>query len=417
MRVHDRTSGNSNCPYCANRRVNHTNSLWTTHPEVARQLKDHKIGYSVTFGSSKKVKFICNRCTNEDEKQIRTVVSMGYSCSKCSDGISYPEKLVTNILEQLNVEFERERSFDWSINVNNTFKILNGSKKYDFYIPSFNCIIETHGLQHYEECFTHFKRKRNLIMEQENDRLKEKIARENGIKNYIVIDCRKSELEYIKNNIISSKLSKIIPIKKINWLTAHEHALNTNMIQIACDLYNKGTTNTTIIGKELSLAGGTINRYLKQGAELGWCNYDPQKSLIVNRRLNGMKRNNHGKQVIQFSKTGLYIKTWCTARIAGQALGVSDFNIRSACRGNKLSAGGYKWMYEEDYKKYGITFVIEERIPPIIQLSKSGEFIQEFESSHVASRILGIDIRYINKCLKGERKSAYGYKWEYKISN
>ena len=51
----------------------------------------------------------------------------------------------------------------------------------------------------------------------------------------------------------------------------------------------------------------------------------------------------------------------------------------------------------------------------IVQYDKKGNFIQTHRSAHDAARVLG-DERYrqhIQECLKGKRKSAYGYLWRY----
>ena len=51
---------------------------------------------------------------------------------------------------------------------------------------------------------------------------------------------------------------------------------------------------------------------------------------------------------------------------------------------------------------------------PIIQFSKSGEFIREWPSTKEAERQLGIAQSNICKCCKCHRKSAGGYIWKYK---
>lgn len=48
---------------------------------------------------------------------------------------------------------------------------------------------------------------------------------------------------------------------------------------------------------------------------------------------------------------------------------------------------------------------------PILQFSKTGEFIRKWESATEAERELGIV--NIFKCLKGKRKSVGGYVWRY----
>ena len=58
----------------------------------------------------------------------------------------------------------------------------------------------------------------------------------------------------------------------------------------------------------------------------------------------------------------------------------------------------------------------EKNSIPILQFSKSGEFIEfikEWPSAHEAERQLGIAQSHICQCCKGRRKSARGYVWRY----
>lgn len=56
----------------------------------------------------------------------------------------------------------------------------------------------------------------------------------------------------------------------------------------------------------------------------------------------------------------------------------------------------------------------KKRSIPILQFSKSGEFINEWPSAHEAERQLGIAQTHICACLKGRYKSAGGFVWWYK---
>lgn len=51
---------------------------------------------------------------------------------------------------------------------------------------------------------------------------------------------------------------------------------------------------------------------------------------------------------------------------------------------------------------------------PILQFSKDGKFIKEWQSAQEARRQLGISQGNISACCKGKRKSASGYVWRYK---
>jgi hypothetical protein len=56
----------------------------------------------------------------------------------------------------------------------------------------------------------------------------------------------------------------------------------------------------------------------------------------------------------------------------------------------------------------------DKRSKPIIQLSKSGEFIREWESSRHPTRELGFRQGCIMNCISGLQKSAHGFIWKRK---
>lgn len=339
MDVKSRTFG-QNCPYCRGLRVNNSNCLWTTHPYIAKLLKDKNVGYKVTHGSSRKEEFVCEHCQNVEKKEIRLITSYGFSCSKCSDGISYPEKIVISLLNQLNIHFERQKSFKWSRNILAPNEKIRGTKLYDFYIPSLDMIIETHGQQHYVESFMHVENRRTLKEEQENDQLKEKVAKENGIAHYIELDCKKSNIAYVRNSILNSKLSSLLNLNNIDWQDCDLKACKS-MVKTLSELWQNKTTNVYELGMLLNICDSTVRNYLKKGTELGWCNYNPKQS---------MKKNS--RKIIQLSKSGEFIKMWNSMTQASESLSVNKSSISQATRGVIKSAGGYKWMYKEDYDQY-----------------------------------------------------------------
>ena len=51
---------------------------------------------------------------------------------------------------------------------------------------------------------------------------------------------------------------------------------------------------------------------------------------------------------------------------------------------------------------------------PILQYSKSGEFIREWQGAREVERVLGIDNSHINACCRGKQKSSYDFIWRYK---
>lgn len=254
------------CNVCSNTKVMQgINDISTTHPHLMDFFVNIEHSYTVSHGSAKEVTLKCVECGFLKERRVVDLVNNGFACPICSDSISYPEKFLGSLLSQLNIEYKQQFSSEWS-----------KGKKYDFYIEP-DIIIETHGEQHYFNSFKHIGGK-SLNDERENDKLKEKLAKMNGIDNYIVIDCRKSELEWIKKNVLNSDLNSIYELSNVNWLECHETACKS-LVKEVSDLWNKGYDSPNKIAFEINLHDSTVRKYLKRGRELGWNNYDETKTL------------------------------------------------------------------------------------------------------------------------------------------
>lgn len=171
-------------------------------------------------GSTKKIKHICPYCGKQQTiaRPIYQLYSNMPKCEFCGRGRSYPERLVTSLLNSLNIEFIAQltsTTYRWCDN-----------KRYDFYIPSLNMIIETHGEQHYKDTN---RTKLNEVAN--NDKEKEILALNNGIIHYIVLDCRHSDFDFIRQNIISSDLIKLLN-SDIEWDIVRKMTNDTLTIQM-----------------------------------------------------------------------------------------------------------------------------------------------------------------------------------------
>ncbi len=314
------------CPYCcpAPRKILiGFNDMWATNPDVAKLLANPEDGYKYTQYSNKKVNWKCPDCGYiMKNKKICHISYYHFSCLICGDGVSYPEKFITSILNQLNIEYEKEKEFKWCKN-----------RRYDFYLSDYNIIIEGHGLQHYKPEFERINNKkiRTFLEEQNNDKYKQEKAKENKINNYIIIDCRYSEIEWLKNNIINSKLNDLFDLSNIDWLKCHEYACNS-FVKTACEYWNNGIHNTKKIGLLMKLHYGTVRDYLKQGFKLGWCNYNAKEEMMKN-GINAGKKNSKKVRCIE---TGQIFESTVNAR---KYVGTSINAISECCRGKRKSAG------------------------------------------------------------------------------
>ena len=178
------------------------------------------------------------------------------------DGISIPEKFMLSILKQLNINYIYQltnKNFKWC-----------GYFKYDFYLPKYNIIIETHGGQHYDN-----KRGwEELDKTKMNDLFKYKCAK-NHVDNYIIIDCRYSKFNWLKNNVIK-ELNEYFDLSNINWELAWEESQNSLCVE-TWELWNKGLCISGIENK-LKISKNTILIYLNRGNELNRCNYNISES-------------------------------------------------------------------------------------------------------------------------------------------
>jgi len=315
------------CPYCEGKKVSRNNCLAKSRPDVFAMLRNKEGGYLYTEGSTKRVDFICPDCKGRVNQQISSVVSDGLKCRNCSDGISYPEKFVIGLLNQIGVKFECQKTFDWSKNLKTDKQKKWSYRTYDFYIPSINCIIEAHGSQHYTE--SSFGKK--LSEEKENDEYKKDLALDNDIDIYIILDCRESDQSFLKNTILESALNIIFDLSDIDWSECNKNALKSN-VKIACEYWNNGLRSPTKIGKKLKVAKPTARKYLKLGAESGLCDYEPQKTGSYTR-------------VDQLTKDGKLVKRWSSISDASRELNISPSSIVNVCKGRKKSLLGFKWKY------------------------------------------------------------------------
>lgn len=227
------------CGYCNGTSKSHwKDSLGYLYDDIAKMIAipENNLTFEDTFEitpkSGRKFYIKCLRCGKvcSDKKDLHHIQNYGFSCNYCSDGISIPEKFMSNILKQLDINFQTQLNksiFKWC-----------GEYKYDFYIPVFNMIIETHGRQHYEDC-----RYNDYDVEKQKkiDEDKRTIALKNNIQNYIVVNCQYSTLTWLKENI-EKELSSSFNLSNMDWKLAWRECQNSLCMR-ALELHKKGYKN------------------------------------------------------------------------------------------------------------------------------------------------------------------------------
>lgn len=297
-----------------------------------------------TYGSKQKVIVRCPNCNREKEMEIHSIYSKrSIACICDSNGISYAERFMSELLRQLNINYKfqlTKTTFDWVDNY-----------MYDFYfeLDGKTYIIETHGRQHYEENKNWTK---TLKETQENDKEKEKLAKNNGIDNYIVINCRYSYLSWIKKYILDSELVNIINMNFIDWDKCNEFA-SGSLIKEVCEYWNKREEweTTTDLAKTFNVHKRTIRRWLKKGMELNLTYYDSNKE----RRISSIKNKNMNpaKKSVEVFKDNVSLGIFNSINeLSRKSLLLFDVAFTSSgislvCRGEQKYHKGFTFKYTE----------------------------------------------------------------------
>lgn len=249
------------CPVCVGKVVLiGYNDFNINHPDLIKYLANKDDGYLYTKRSSKSILCKCPDCGYEKNVVIDNLVHQGFSCDRCSDGVSYPNKFIREVLRQvIGNDYICEYGAEWS-----------KGYKYDVYFEfqGNKYIVEMDGGFHSEEkALT----RKSLLDQQMIDKEKDLLAISHNIK-IIRIDSRKSDQEYLKEQILASDLSAIFNLNTIDWDLCNKKGLS-NIAKDVCLFFEDNKFNMPM--KEMSelfhIYYGTFKKYIKEGIKYGWC--------------------------------------------------------------------------------------------------------------------------------------------------
>ena len=273
----------SRCPVCANKRVvKDINSVWALRPDLIQFFKDESDSYKYTLGSEQVVLTKCPLCGFEKKMKVERLTHEGFSCNKCGDNISYPNKYCRAVLSQLPIEnFITEYTPEWG-----------KGRAYDNYFEyqGEKYILEADGSFHYMDNPIN---KQTVEQSRYIDKMKDDLAQKHNI-NVIRIDCRESTSDYISQNIIKSELSNMFDLSRLDWNKCDEFA-SRNLYKTICDDFNNSLLTSTELVEKYKLSLSTINRVLNKGIILGWCS----KDTVELRRALCKQKSNHRKTVVK----------------------------------------------------------------------------------------------------------------------
>ena len=306
------------CSYKYGKRVYVGNSLYSVE-HIRPYLIDIKEAKKIAKNSTKKINFKCSQCNIVKKMAPYTLIKHGIMCPKCSKGTSYPELFMMAYLEVKGIEYEYQKVFDDLPN-----------RRFDFYLPKENVVIETHGAQHYSNSSAW----NNLNTTTQSDKEKQGYCRANNI-SYTEIDARKSNFKFIKDSVTDSNLSNINS-KENELILKHIENNKRYCTKEIVKLYKEGRS-TIEIAKIYNISYTTIsNILLKNGISI---------RTVKQARSKPVRCVNTNEIFNSISEACVELN------ISNSARG----NISSVCKGKRSYAGKHpitgeklKWEYVVD---------------------------------------------------------------------
>lgn len=251
--------------------------------------------------SHKKLLFKCSNCDNTKMVVVHSLVRQGFFCKNCSTNISYPERFMLAVDEYFGLNFQYQETYD--------------DGRFDFVNHENKMVIEMNGEQHYKSQRELWKDsyKKTLV----SDDKKRKWCEENGY-TLIFIDARKSEFEFIRDNI--NECNSLPTIKKDDEKDIIELIEKNSIYDVKniISLYIDDKMSSYEIGNKYNLSNATICKILKRS----------------NIKLRG------GERKVRCVETGVIYKHSNEAYIKTKI-----HHIFRCCKGERKTAGGFHWEF------------------------------------------------------------------------
>ena len=219
-------------------------------PEFAKWFVDSSIPWEKSPYTHLKADFYCPECGKIVKgKNINNVYQRRrVQCPYCGDGISYPERYIHALLTQMQIPFVRQYTVKFQENGRKTHY------KYDFYDQERNIFIETHGTQHFVPHVFERVGRASLEKIQQRDHEKRRMAVEQLGIGYIDLDCRKSDPDWMKAEVMK-KLS-FYPLETVDWKRVQRETNSSITLQLIA-LCQQGYTQKQA-GEIVHLHQGTV---------------------------------------------------------------------------------------------------------------------------------------------------------------
>lgn len=336
------------CPLCGKKAISgppkYINSIWGSEFKeyLSNFLTEEQMKKYMPF-SGKYLVAKCPNCGTTKRTTPALLMRRGIKCQMCSDGISYPNKFTRAFISQISgiSTLEYEYSPDWLV--------INGHKCfYDIYFEhkGKKYIVEVDGIIGHGNSDLFLKE--NDTHTVKHDKVKEFLAEQHGIE-VIRIDAKKSDAEYLKQNIMRSKLPHVLCFREsdINWAYCQKFAVSSLAIA-AGKLWDDGWLIRDI-AKKLGVCSSTAKRYLVTLSKMNACTYSKE---LARKRVGKYQTGKNGtmsKKTIRLSD----LKIYGSAKEAGRDNGLSSDMIYHRCKNHVDFMYYDEWMNIQKSNKKG----------------------------------------------------------------
>jgi hypothetical protein len=159
------------------------------------------------------------------------------------------------------------------------------------------------------------------------------------------LDRKLKDGRFWKGRIMKTPLSAGYP--SVSLRTPENNYLNQRVHRLVAQEFLIKIKNKTLVNH---IDGNKLNNCVEN---LEWCN---SKENSIHAFKTGLTVNNikkahkiNKKQIVQLSHNLEFIKIHNSAKDAANEIGIAPQGITRAARGERKSAGGYKWIYKKNY--------------------------------------------------------------------
>ena len=133
--------------------------------------------------------------------------------------------------------------------------------------------------------------------------------------------------QYSRQYLIENGLYLNRPASELRFVTKHEHN----------DLHLKGVPRSEATKQAISDA--------QKGVPKGPMSEAHKKAISY--AMTGVPKPWKYKKVLQFTKSGEFVREWPSMTAIWQELGIRQGNISACCQDNRKSAGGFIWKFKQ----------------------------------------------------------------------